>query len=302
MKPVLITGANGFLGKYIVDALNGTRAIYTLGTGDSNDIQVDLSKEIPNLPEVRMVVHAAGKAHMIPRTEEEKNRFFEINSKGTENLLAALDRLEKLPEIVVLISTVAVYGLDEGEGISENEPLLGDTPYALSKIEAEGLVSSWAKSRGVSALVLRLPLIIGARDSKGNLKAMIEGLKKGRYFRVGAGKSKKSMVLAKDVAELIGRLENEKGIYNLTDGIHPSIADLDSSIASVLGKKVRSIPESLLAIMAKIGDVFTILPINTYRYSKLTSTLTFSDDLARKEINWSPHNSVQGIAEEISNI
>ena len=142
---VLLTGASGFLGsiikKYLVE--QGDK-VYTLGRSRESDFVCDLSAEVPEFDKTTfdIVVHAAGKAHIVPKTEAEKQDFFDVNVKGTKNLCNALDNANVKPAQFVFISTVAVYGKDEGEMITENSPLKGDTPYALSKIQCEAFFAA----------------------------------------------------------------------------------------------------------------------------------------------------------------
>ncbi|MCR9082538.1 MAG: NAD-dependent epimerase/dehydratase family protein [Cyclobacteriaceae bacterium] len=281
---VLLTGGSGFLGGILTDTLQKDHELFSLGRSSSNTISCDLSIEIPEIPEIDMIIHSAGKAHVIPKSPEEEQEFFSVNSIGTSNLLKGI---KKLPKLMVLISTVAVYGLDEGVNIDENQALNGTTPYAKSKIQAEEIWKSWALSNNVDFLILRLPLIAGP-NPPGNLGAMIKAIEKGYYFRMGDGQAKKSVVLARDIAEHLPKWIGHSGVYNLTDGIHPSLKDLDSYLSLKYGKKVRSISEGLLGLISKIGDVISVFPFNSYRHSKLKSTLTFSDLKARRELAWSP--------------
>ena len=55
-----------------------------------------------------MVIHAAGKAHSVPKTAFEKQQFYDINVLGTQNLLAGFEKIG-LPKQFVFISSVAVY-------------------------------------------------------------------------------------------------------------------------------------------------------------------------------------------------
>jgi nucleoside-diphosphate-sugar epimerase len=281
---VLLTGGSGFLGGVLTDTLQKDHELFSLGRSSSNSISCDLSKEIPEIPEIDMIIHSAGKAHVIPKNPEEEQEFFRVNATGTSNLLKGI---KKLPKLMVLISTVAVYGLDEGVNIDENQALNGTTPYAKSKIQAEEIWRSWALSNKVDFLILRLPLIAGP-NPPGNLGAMIKAIEKGYYFRMGDGQAKKSVVLARDIAEHLPKWIGHCGVYNLTDGTHPSLRDLDSYLSLKYGKKVCSISEGLLGFISKIGDVISVFPFNSYRHSKLKSTLTFSDLKARRELAWSP--------------
>lgn len=300
MRKTLLTGASGFLGNYLFRQLVLTGECKTLGRNKTNDIQCDLSLQVPRLHGFTHIVHNAGKAHVIPANKQEAEEFDQVNVIGTQNLLSALDMSASLPELVVYTSSVAVYGLDQGENIVESTPLLGASPYAKSKIESEELLRKWGLNRGVPVIILRLPLVVGAKNPKGNLKAMIDGLKTGLYFRPGSGNAKKSMVLAEDVAGLISTLQGISGTFNLTDGHHPSLAELDTCFANTLKKKVRSIPKGVLEALAKIGDVISLFPLNTLKLKKMTSTLTFDDQLAVAKLGWSPRSVLEDIQREFA--
>jgi len=288
MKAIL-TGARGFLGKYIYDELINTFETLTLSRTHS-DINIDLSCEIPNFADCDLMVHCAGKAHMVPKTDAERQDFFNVNLTGTENLLKGLENCNVLPKSFVFISTVAVYGCEYGHMIDENHPLEAKEPYGESKIQAEQLVERWCSKNKVIYSILRLPLLVGI-DPPGNLGAMIRGVKKGYYFNIAGGKAKKSMVFAKDVAKLIPIVANVGGIYNLTDGYHPSFAELSELISKQLGRsKPLDLSFSMASIMAKVGDLLgNKAPINSNKLKKITSDLTFDDSKARRGLNWRPN-------------
>jgi len=283
---VLLTGAGGFLGQYLLPHL--PKDTITLGRGKENQIHADLSKEIPTLPQVDFVIHNAGLAHRVPKTEKEREIFFEVNVKGTENLLLGLDALPTKPQSIVFISTVAVYGLDHGFLISEDQIPKPTTPYGQSKWMAENLLNSYAEKNQINLIILRLPLVAGARKVPGNLGAMIKMIRRGIYIRIQGSNPQRSMVLAEDVGKLIPNLFNKTGTFNLTDGIHPSLMELEDYIAGYFEKKVYSLPFSWIEILGKIGDLLKFLPVNSYRVKKLTSSLTFDDSKARKCLNWNP--------------
>ncbi|WP_057936007.1 NAD-dependent epimerase/dehydratase family protein [Algoriphagus resistens] len=284
---ILLTGGNGFLGKNIQAVLRDEHTFITLGRSQENQLVVDLATEIPMMPTCDMVVHAAGKAHSLPKETKEERDFFNINSGGTKNLLEGINKSGKFPKAFVFISTVAIYGVESGEKITESFPLNGNTPYALSKIEAENHVREWGENYGVNVVILRLPLIIG-KDAPGNFGAMVKAIQKGYYFRITGMNSKKSMVMANDIGRLIPSLTDKNGTYNLTDGVHPHMAELDMYIASQFQKKVWTVPKSVLLPIAKIGDLIPKFPLSTYRLEKLTNSLTFDDQKAVEELGWSP--------------
>lgn len=284
---VLLTGSSGYLGQYIYASIKTTHQVYTLSSKLA-DITSDLRNSVPKLPECSLVIHAAGKAHSIPRTEAEILDFYAVNVKGTYNLLKALEECG-LPRTFVFISSVAVYGLEAGIDITEDQPLLANDPYGKSKIEAEQLVINWCKKNNVICTILRLPLIAGM-NAPGNLKTMVNGIKKGFYFNIDGGKAQKSIVLADDVAKIIPMAATIGGIYNLTDGYHPSFFELSKVISSQLNKSVPlNIPIWLAGLMAKIGDIIgSKAPVNSSKLKKIISNLTFDDSKAKQMLGWKP--------------
>jgi len=288
---VLVTGGTGFLGNYIVQHLKDSGyQVASLGRTGKPDMICDLGEQVPELggKGFNVVVHAAGKAHMVPRTAEEKDAFFKVNLNGTINLCRALEQ-GPLPRSFVFISTVAVYGRETGERIAEDHPLLGSSPYAESKIRAEAFLTDWCNKNNIILSILRLPLIVG-HNAPGNLGKMVKAIGKRRFFYIGSHNPGKSMVLAQDVAKIIPAAMNVPGIYNLTDGDHPTFRALGQKIAGDL--KIQApfmLPVWPFRILGKIGDAFGgIVPFNTNTFQKMISPLTFDDSKARTALNWDP--------------
>jgi len=284
---IIITGASGFLGQHLIKYF-AKEELTTVGRTEST-LTVHLDREVPILPKVDLVIHNAGKAHMVPRTPSEVQEFFAVNVQGTKNLLTALTSQDKLPGALVFISTIAVYGQDTGTMITEEAPLQATDPYGKSKIEAEKLVQKWCTAHQVPYAILRLPLIAGA-NPPGNLKSMIKGIKKRYYFNIAGGKARKSMVMASSIPPAILPAVTAGGIYNLTDGHHPSFSELSKLIALQLREKAPgSIPGWLAKTMSFVGTVFgKRSPINKKSYKKMINDLTFDDAKARRSFGWSP--------------
>lgn len=287
---LLFTGASGFLGSNIRPLLEKTYdVVHTIGLTDEDDIKINIAKEIPPInTHYDVVLHAAGKAHTVPKTEEEKQVFYDVNYRGTVNLCLGLEEVGA-PKALVFISTVAVYGCEYGELITEEHPLDGKTPYARSKILAEEYLTKWCKDHHVVLSILR-PSLLAGKNAPGNLGAMVNGVKKGFYLNIAGGKVKKSVLMAEDIARLLPLLEEKGGIYNVCDTKQPTFGELSNSVAKQLGKHMPfSIPYWMAWCMAKVGDALgDKAPINSYKLEKMTKSLTFSNEKARKELGWEP--------------
>lgn len=301
-RPLLLTGAKGFLGNILVAGLrDDDHHVTTLGRSPSNDILCDLAVSAPVLNKSpSIVIHNAGKAHVVPRSAAEAEQFFKVNVTGTAHLLKGLRQCPRLPDAIVFISSVSVYGLTRGENITEGRRLSSRDAYGLSKIKAENLLLSWCEENKVPLTILRLPLIAGP-DPPGNLGAMIRGIKGGYYFNIAGGTARRSMVMATDVAAIIPAAVVNPGIYHLTDGHHPSFKELGDCIAQQLNvKPPPNIGGGLAAIVGLAGSVLNVIfpgkaPISTATIAKLTSTLTFDDTKARKNLGWNPHRVIDAL-------
>jgi len=296
MNKILITGASGFLGSVIItNLLRLQHKLTTIGISTTDDIKCDLATSIPNFnSNFDWVIHIAGKAHVVPKDSKESAEFFQVNLDGTKNLIKGLEQSGKLPQSIIFISTVAVYGIEFGININEEHDLSGTSPYALSKIQAEEYLIDWCSKNNVTLGILR-PSLIAGKNPPGNLGAMIIGIKSGKYLRIGNGSAQKSVLMAEDIARIIPRLTELGGIFNVCDNRHPSFAELEELIAKQLNKKApRSIPYLAAKSLALVGDcIGNKFPINSSKLDKITQSLTFSNEKAKRELNWEPLDVLQ---------
>lgn len=291
---LLFTGASGFLGTNLKPLFQKVFQVKTMGLMDDDNYKVNLATTIPEIKEVfEVVLHAAGKAHMVPKTESEKKAFFDVNFQGTVNLCKALE-ISGVPKAFIFISTVAVYGLEFGENITEEHPLNGDTPYALSKIQAEEYLTDWCARNNVTLGIIR-PSLIAGPNPPGNLGDMIRGIKTSKYLSIAGGKARKSVLMVEDIDRLILALMEKGGVYNVCDDSQPTFRELEILISKQLGLKTPlSIPFWLAKSMALVGDLMgKKAPINSLKLKKITESLTFSNEKAKRELNWQPLNVLE---------
>lgn len=289
MNKLLFTGGTGFLGKNVMPLLKEKYEVTTCGITPDDMIKVNFANDVPELPEkYDIVLHACGKAHVVPKTEAEKKAFFDVNYQGTVNLCKGLEKVG-VPKALVFISTVAVYGCDFGDLITEDHPLQGETPYAKSKIMAEEYLTEWCKNHDVVLGILR-PSLLAGKGAPGNLGSMVKGVQNGYYMNIAGGKVIKSILMAEDIARILPLVAEKGGVYNVCDTRQPSFGEISESVAKQLGKgKPINIPYWMAWCMAKVGDLLgNKAPINSYKLEKMTKSLTFSNEKARRELNWEP--------------
>ena len=96
--------------------------------------------------------------------------------------------------------------------------------------------------------------------------------------------------MAEDIARLLPLLVEKGGVYNVCDTYQPSFGELAASVAKQLRKHApMSIPYWLAWFMAKVGDVLgSRFPLNSYKLDKMTQSLTFSNEKARRVLSWEP--------------
>jgi nucleoside-diphosphate-sugar epimerase len=161
----LVTGANGFIGSHVVRGLRQagydvTGAVFGREP-QAGEVHVDLTQpqELSRLPEVELLVHAAGSVDGHARPEQT----LALNVHATENLLSWA--AQRALRHFVHVSSVAVYGpLTLGEERSERTPRLGrfvGLPYMRTKARAELAV----ERSGVPYTLLRAPVVLGAGDT-----------------------------------------------------------------------------------------------------------------------------------------
>lgn len=293
MEKLLFTGGTGFLGRNVRPILDRRYEVTTCGITPDDMIKANLAKEVPVLPQkYDVVLHACGKAHMVPKTEAEKQAFYDVNYIGTIHLCDALEKVG-VPHALIFISTMSVYGDVAGNNSTEETPLCGDSPYADSKIKAEQYLTEWCDKHGVTLGILRPSLLAGV-GAPGNLGAMINGIKTGKYLSIAGGKAKKSILMVEDIANLVPLVAEKGGVYNVCDDYNPSFGELEASIAKQLGKrKPISIPYWVAKCLALIGDVFSFLPINSARLKKIVTSDTWSNEKAKRDLGWLPMNVLE---------
>lgn len=319
---VAVTGATGCLGSSLVEKLV-ERGVGIKVLALASDRRVENLKKradvvngnVNSEQALRMVskdcdviFHLAGKVHSIPRNSEEEKEFYDVNSYGTKSVLdaAAINKVKR----VIFYSTVGVYGKDADFHGDEASRCMPESIYAKSKYEAERLILNSHTNRGPEGVVLRLPVAYGPLD-RGNVASLIRAIQVKRFLYFGNGKAERSMISSGNAAEAALKAafapSAANQVFCITDGTDHSVRDLVETVCSALGKswRPRQIPIHLAEWMGKLGSLIeealrTQLPINSPRVRKLTRTLTFSCEKARRILGYDPRESLaEGIRKEV---
>lgn len=157
-RRLLVTGANGFVGRYVREAVAagqfGSCEFVSPAVGwDIRDPEAvaDVIAEL----RPHAVLHLAAQS-FVPRSFEAPRETFDINFLGTLNLLQALKQTG-FGGRLLYISSGDIYGQVAEEDMPVTERLIPAprNPYAVSKVAAEQLCLQWQRSEGLDALVLR---------------------------------------------------------------------------------------------------------------------------------------------------
>lgn len=305
-SPVLVTGASGFVGRRAVALLAGkgipVRALVREGSIESaspfvTSVRGDLfdPEALQRAAEgCRSVIHLAAKTHDVT-SKAALESYRRMNVEGTRAVLLAT--LRAGVEAFCFVSSVKAIGEGGETTVDEGAPERPETPYGITKLEAERLVASEAAAARVRWTVLRLPLVYGA-GVKGNLAAMLAAVDRGFLPPPPRLANRRSLVGVEDVAracELVIRDPRAGGrTYVLTDGRDYSTREIYELVARAVGRTPSrwALPISALRAAARMGDVFASLgaraPFDSARLEKLVGSASYSSKRIRLELGFAP--------------
>ncbi len=239
MKTILVTGANGFIGKNLVEHLSRMEGISILRFGRENSLE-DLEQYTKKAD---FVYHLAG----VNRTENEAD-FKKVNENLTEKLIEFMEKAESKATIVVS-STI--------QADQENA-------YGRSKKAMEEILLDHKKRAGTHVYIYRLPNVFG-KWGKPNYNSVVStfcyNISHEKEIWISDRKKEVELVYIDDVVkEFIGLLDNEKddeGFRNVSPTFKITLGELADRIY-----ELRNIRKT--SVIPDLSDDFTKRLYSTY--------------------------------------
>ena len=307
---VLVTGANGFVGRALCAEL--ARCGYLVrGAVRESSRAIELPGEVvavgdlggdtdwsPALAGVQVVIHLAARVHVMQETAVDPGAVFrDVNVRATSGLAraAALHGVKRF----VYVSSIKV----NGEATTDKPFTPDDVPhpqdsYAVSKWEAEQVVRRIAKESGLEVAVVRPPLVYGPGVG-GNFLRLLKLIERGVPLPLASIDNRRSMIYIGNLAAALITCAAHPAAagttYLVSDGEDVSTPQLIATLARLMEKSPRlwPFPSVILHSMGRlIGKADEI--------ERLIGSLQVDSSRIRNKLGWTPPFAVeQGLAETI---
>jgi NAD dependent epimerase/dehydratase len=258
-KRVLVTGAGGFIGSHLTEALlelsaevrafvhynsrNDWGFLEELSPAAKSSLNV-ISADLRDFHAVKEatkkvdIVFHLGASIGIPYSLAYPNDVVETNIFGTLNVLRAA--LENQVPKILHTSTSEVYGTAQYIPIDEKHPLNPQSPYAASKIAADKLAESFFRSYALPVSILRPFNTFGPRQSlRAVIPTVISQLLEGKKVVVGSLKPRRDFTFVSDTVRgfisLAKKEQVEGETFNLGTKKDISIKELIQSVSNLIG-------------------------------------------------------------------
>lgn len=272
---VLVTGATGFIGSHLADALlaRGCR-VHCLVRQTSNLQWLDISRvalhtgdlQRPEtvhdcLGEVDYIFHCAG----VTRAKS-REAYLQNNARACIPFYQTCVEHGKQVKAVVHLSSLAAVGPTPPEQkVDENTPCQPLTYYGKSKLAGEEIALEYASE--LPMVVLRPPVVYGEREV--NFLTYLKAIRWGFAIKIGAQPRRLSLIYVKDLVDAMIRAaatpDPDRNVFFITDGDVYSWEDVAQAAMTALGVRARTliIPVSLMGCAALLSELFSKMANHT---------------------------------------
>ena len=304
-RAVLVTGATGFIGRYVVPHLldEGLRVLALIPEGESytfpadkavETVKGDITGTLQIPAEVSAIYHCAG---VIKREELMET----VNVRGTQNVVdAAIGHNCRL----IHLSSAGVVGNTKEKVVNEETPCNPDSLYEKTKFRAEEIVRQGI-NRGLKAQILRPTIVFGTgrAPQDDSFLQLIRTIAAGNYRNIRGGSGIYNIIYAGEVARAMSALDDDAipngGVFIINTPM--CFAEFASIVCSAAGKdniKIGNIPYVAALSAAAVFSLLSLLTgrkrsLTFSRLKALTETRTFSQDRLIDETSYMPLHSAQ---------
>jgi UDP-glucose 4-epimerase len=311
---ILITGANGFVGRTLCTELlrcghsvRGALRQSNSGPALTEGVETVVVGTInattdwkTALVDCGVVVHLAARVHVMnDKANDPLAEFREVNTEGALNLArqAAQAGLKRF----IFISTIKVNGEGRDTPYRETDAPAPEDAYAISKWEAEQGLRQIALETGLEVVILRPPLVYGP-GVKANFQRLIHIVEKGWPLPLGAIRNRRSLLYLGNFVDAIRLCVEHPAAagqtFLLDDGQAVSTPELIRAVARALGRTAR-----LLAVPVWMLEAAGTLLGKRAAMARLTGSLFVDGSAIRSRLGWAPPFTLeQGLASTVETL
>ena len=301
---VLITGANGFVGRALSErlvtsgaevtgAIRGSESstVATVGARTVRVGEVDSKTEwMKAVNGIDCVVHLAARVHVRRQVADKAyGEFREVNLAGSTRL--AREAAKAGVQRLIYVSTIKVNGEHTtGRPFSSSDALHPVDAYAHSKREAESALAEVGRQTGMEIVIVRPPLVYGP-GVKGNFLSMLRIIQADVPLPLASCVNSRSLLGLTNLVDLLVLCIRHPAaagqIFLAADGEDLSTPELVKRLARALGKRARlfSVPQPLLQVAARLMGKPEL-------YDRLCCSLQVDISQTRRTLGWAPSSSV----------
>lgn len=305
-RAVLVTGATGFIGGFLLDRLVAsgyqvTAAVNAITTGLPDEVTILRNCAIApdtdwsgKLGGIETVVHLAARVHVMHDTSlDPLAEFRRVNVAGTEHL--ACEAAKAGVRRFIFMSSIKVHGEEADHPYTEEDPARPSDPYAISKTEAELALRRIEAETGMEVVIIRPPLVYGP-GVKANFLTLLKLVSSNVPLPLANVSNQRSLVYVGNLVDAIIVCMNHPGAagqtYLVSDGQDVSTPELVRRIATALKKSALlfPFPTGLLRMTGRlVGRSGTI--------DRLLGSLQVDSSKIRRDLGWEPPFALkQGLA------
>lgn len=304
-KRILLTGASGFVGRALLKHL-GSRG-HEIRAALRRPVELEGAEILPvgdleqdidwreALTDVDCVIHLAARVHQLrERSANPLAAYRRVNTAASLHL--GEQAAESGVRRFIYLSTAKIYGENSAQhSFREKDPPAPQSPYALSKREAEEGLQHISAQSDMELCILRPPLIYGPGVSANFLRLM-DHIAQRKWLPLGRVSNRRSLLSLQNLLEVIALCVTHPAAagrtFNVSDGENLSTPDLIRRVAAVLDvdANLSDMPPNILKLGMKLLG-------RGKEAERLLGDFVLDNTHLRETLDWQPHPMESGLQE-----